>query len=218
MSDSFHGDWDTFLLASQMMNHLLIKWSKKVAEKGVWNLRQLSTGKPSRWSILSVFDTLIKSYPWQHWKQLKCWESGQLSVLLWSFGNNGAEGMESQSLFHQEEKTIGIAVQAGMEHQQRIWVGSSRWLSWWRPAALGYKGLGSSLVALIEVSCGPVPAILSSSTSGFHHIFCLSLWHLSYVGQQLSLNLYASSLGGAWWSKMGWWSWRRPHVTGKVVT
>lgn len=108
------------------------------------------------------------------WRQLKCWKSGQLSVLLWSFGNNSTEGIGSQSCFRQEEKTVGIAMQVGMERQGRIWAGSGGLLSWWRAAASGYKGLGSPLVALIEVSYDALPAILSSSTSGFHHVFCLS--------------------------------------------
>lgn len=52
--------------------------------------------------------------------------------------------------------------------------GSGTLLSWWRAAALGCKGLGSSLVTSVDVSCDPMPAILSSSTSGFHCFFCLS--------------------------------------------
>lgn len=124
--------------------------------------------------------------------KLECWESGQVSVLLWSFGNNGTEGMGIQSCFHQEEKTVGTAVQAGMEHQGRICAGSGGSLSWWRPAALGSKGVGSSLAALIGVSCDSVPAILSSSTSGFHHIFCLFFWLLSYAAVSKSIPFFPS--------------------------
>lgn len=47
------------------MKHLLIKWLKGIVERGVWSLRQLSMKKPPLWSILSAFDTLIKSYLWQ---------------------------------------------------------------------------------------------------------------------------------------------------------
>jgi len=93
---------------------------KKVAEKGVWNLRHLSMEE-----TISVINPV--TFWHLNWKlslalcrQLRCWECGQLCVLLWSFGNSCTEVIGSQSCCCWEDRTAGMAKQAGLEWQGRI--------------------------------------------------------------------------------------------------